>query len=614
MRICFFFLLIVIAFQSYAQVKVDVSRDIVSIVKQLEGKGVRISNISSSISTNAAGYFYDEISTIGLESGLILTTGNAQYAEGPNDHPHKTLVQGNPTQDPDLLTLVDTAAEGKMADVCIVEFDIETVYPSLEFNFVFASEEYLETLEYHDVVGFFISGPGISGKKNLALIPGTTVPVSVGTINPNTEYSSYYRGNGTGSTPYINPDFQYDGYTIPLKAFSKVIPCEKYHIKLAIADMLDDTYDAAIFIQQGGFISNSLDMDVSYEYSRFNTALEGCNNAIVKFTRNTTDIKDSITYQLQFKGTALPGIDYLLVPDSVVFAPEQTSQTMVLEFVADAITDDQEFVRILVKSSCDAFNQTDSIDIPVRENFDYNMPDVSICRNQLAMLNPAPILTDSIFWNTSPYLSCLECLSPVATLPDAQLRYFLFSARDTISRCESKDSVAVITVIPVASFNFYTKPCYTSLDYFFENTSTSYSKSIWDFNDNNSSEEQHPHHQFPGINSLNSNQYNVTLTVKSEIPSCEDDTTILVSITEPFFIPNLLTANHDGKNDKLAIKGIQTGCWQLDIYNEWGSLMFTEKEYQNNFDGTELSGGIYYFLLSNHPDDRQYKGWVQLIK
>ena len=65
------------------------------------------------------------------------------------------------------------------------EFDFEVQGDNIEFNFIFMSEEYNEYVNtgFNDVFAFYISGPGIVGQQNLAVVPGTTTPVSINTIN-----------------------------------------------------------------------------------------------------------------------------------------------------------------------------------------------------------------------------------------------------------------------------------------------------------------------------------------------------------------------------------------------------------------------------------------------
>ncbi|MCL4857511.1 MAG: choice-of-anchor L domain-containing protein, partial [Flavobacteriales bacterium] len=50
-------------------------------------------------------------------------------------------------------------------DRAFLEFDFTPVGDTVEFRFVFASEEYTSWINsvYNDIFAFFVSGPGISG-------------------------------------------------------------------------------------------------------------------------------------------------------------------------------------------------------------------------------------------------------------------------------------------------------------------------------------------------------------------------------------------------------------------------------------------------------------------
>jgi len=53
---------------------------------------------------------------------------------------------------------------------------------------------------FNDIFAFLISGPGIVGTQNIALVPGTTTPVSIFNVN-NVTNPAYYVNNGDGFTP-----------------------------------------------------------------------------------------------------------------------------------------------------------------------------------------------------------------------------------------------------------------------------------------------------------------------------------------------------------------------------------------------------------------------------
>ena len=155
------------------------------------------------------------------------------------------------------------------------EFDFIPDADTVKFRYVFGSDEYPEFVcsSYNDVFGFFISGPRPGGgnylQKNIALVPSTTLPVAINTVNPGVSaggnctslaYSAYYVDNDSGLT------IQYDGFTKVFTALAPVICNNKYHIKLAIADVGDEAYDSGVFLEarslNGGIVGNiSLDLD-----------------------------------------------------------------------------------------------------------------------------------------------------------------------------------------------------------------------------------------------------------------------------------------------------------------------------------------------------------------
>lgn len=599
-----------------AQLRISDTEDISTIVKRLEGPGVKIFNITHRFSPNAqlrpAGSFIDDFGFTGLDRGLLLTSGAAINALGPNNMPGITQINNDTMQDPDLIPFIKDydKDEKRMNDVCYVEFDLVSSYPILSFNYVFASEEYIEFLNYYDVFTFLISGPGIAGKKNIAVLPNTSIPVSVATVNPN-QNSGYYLSNGTGSTPYINIDFQYDGYTKVLEAKTNIIPCEVYHIKLAIADVLDDTYDAAVFIEEGSFQSQNLDLKVMYEHPRFNTAMEGCNDAYVVFRRPWyAPFNEDVTFEYTIHGTAQNDMDYSHIEENIIIPAGKDSAYVVISPTDDLISDNSEFVRLVIKSKCSFFSSLDSIEIPIRETFSYTIPDEKICKAESVRLNKSFIPGDSIFWDATPFLDCHKCPSPSASVPFTS--YLLYTAKDTASGCVARDSVKVEVIKVKADFEYYHDPCYSSLDFLFNNKSEQATYYSWSFGDGKETDEENPRHQYPFYNTLEPQQYAVTLVAASQTPNCAADTTIYIEIDSPLFIPNLITDNSDAKNDVMQIVGIVPGCWTLEIYNRWGNLMYKNDNYQNDFTGKDLNG-VYYFVLRNGPEDREYKGWINII-
>lgn len=80
------------------------------------------------------------------------------------------------------------------------------------------------------------------------------------------------------------------------------------------------------------------------------------------------------------------------------------------------------------------------------------------------------------------------------------------------------------------------------------------------------------------------------------------------------FLPNVFTPNEDGKNDAFIIPAVYDGSWEIRIYNRWGNLVYTNDEYKNDWKGSNVATGVYFFELKNNlRKDHAYKGYVHVI-
>ena len=111
--------------------------------------------------------------------------------------------------------------------------------------------------------------------KIIAIIPGTTTPVTINNINPTTN-ATLYTSNANGV------DLQYDGHTVVLQASASVECGETYHIKLAIGDAGDQAYDSAVFLEANSFSSNGVDVQIA-SATGSSAITEACDSAIVTF-------------------------------------------------------------------------------------------------------------------------------------------------------------------------------------------------------------------------------------------------------------------------------------------------------------------------------------------
>lgn len=202
------------------------------------------------------GYFDAGTSTFPFAKGVILSTGKATSAKGPNN----SILSEGPRSwvgDPDLELALGIG--GSSVNATVLEFDFEPLARKVSFDYIFASEQYLTNpspsqCSFTDGFVFLIKEVGSSDPyKNLAVIPGTTTPVLVNTVRgPGTvcpPANAEYFGGFNGREHPTN----FNGQTVIMKASTDVIPGKKYHMKLVVADQGNNLYDSAIFLGGGSF-------------------------------------------------------------------------------------------------------------------------------------------------------------------------------------------------------------------------------------------------------------------------------------------------------------------------------------------------------------------------
>ena len=206
-------------------------------------------------------------SNLGINNGIVLSTGNTiniPNAASMQYDDANTCGSNYPMQCPDaqLQALIPTFA---INDVTTLSFDFQPATDTIRFQYVFASEEYPEYVcAFNDVFGFFVTGStptgGTFNNANVALIPGTTLPVSVNSINPGVS-----GGGGTCTGPgqslaysnlYVNNSgttIIFDGLTTVLDVTIPVVVLDTYHIKMGICNALDGIFESAVFLRDNTF-------------------------------------------------------------------------------------------------------------------------------------------------------------------------------------------------------------------------------------------------------------------------------------------------------------------------------------------------------------------------
>jgi gliding motility-associated-like protein len=320
----------------------------------LLGNGVTVSNIMFNGSPAAIGSFTATGTNLGINQGVVMTTGtilnNGSGPQGPNNQAGAGIDNG--AGGSGLLTNLINGSQTYNAS--ILEFDFIPYSDTVKFKYVFGSDEYPEFAPpnnsgYNDVFGFFISGPGITGMQNIAKLPNNGSIVSINNVNAITN-SSFFNFNGDGNiAPYNSNSYyiQYDGFTDVLTAVSKVQCGKTYHLILAIADVGDAQWDSGIFLEANSLSSQT---PVSINYSISDTLFtspsvmaEGCVFGTVTLSRDN-NLNSSLIIPIQVSGTATNNTDYSGIPTSVTFSPGQSQITFDITTYPDLLSENQESI------------------------------------------------------------------------------------------------------------------------------------------------------------------------------------------------------------------------------------------------------------------------------
>ena len=308
------------------------------------GDCLTASNIVFTGTTAAVGTFSNGW-RIGIESGIILTTGSAALAVGPNNTTSASMVNNLGGH-----ALLTTLAGVTTYDASVFQFSFTPETDQVTFTYVFGSEEYPEWVcdIYNDVFGFFVSGPGYAPNTNIATIPGTLTPVAIDNVNNNgwcaPYYPDYYQPYPSG------PHNQYDGFSLPLTACINTIPCETYSIIIAVADAGDWSYDSAVFLAAESFTAG-VDVGISAtDEGGATSGAENCGeNGCFVFTLEQPLAQDlTLTYLVQHTGS---GQFFDPIPVTVTFPAGVTEVSVCIEAIPGTMGTELNSVEITLDTS-----------------------------------------------------------------------------------------------------------------------------------------------------------------------------------------------------------------------------------------------------------------------
>lgn len=110
----------------------------------------------------------------------------------------------------------------------------------------------------------------------------------------------------------------------------------------------------------------------------------------------------------------------------------------------------------------------------------------------------------------------------------------------------------------------------------------------------------------------------VTVESVTADPILANNTSTYMNRITGLRIPNVFTPNGDNVNDTFQIEGLETWSHnEISIMNRWGANVFKKENYMNDWDGSQLQPGTYYYVLTvkNETTDQQsFTGWVAILR
>lgn len=595
----------------------------------LVGDGIETRNISYTGYDRSMALFENgHKAALGIDKGIILSSGVALGSKGPNNDIGYTSGLGGPGN-----AILEQIAGTKTLDAAVLQFDFKPQTNKIVFNYIFASDEYKEWVDagFNDIFGFFISGPGISGEQNVALVPGTSIVVSIDNINHkrNTQYFVDNVDVNSREYKYLQPD----GLTVSLTANLDLVPCEWYTIKLAIADVGDQLKDSWVFIESKSFKHKTeIGKDTTYCSANFNHTLNAGypGKSVLWSTGETTQkitVKDFGKYWVEintgcgsFKDeiTILPvirpislGNDTFACGNNINFNLEVKNRVFETYLwstgdTTPTITAKKPGTYWLRVGRGGCFDN-DTIEIANKTVPLFNLGnDTFICGNVQMLLTPG-VAGDEFMWSdssTEPYLQANKkglywlsltrngCNFRDSILLDNRTKFSIDIGPQEITLCENREILLDTRIKDSVGYQIQ-----------------------WSTGDTG---------RF--IKTNKSGKYSVKVSDRRCPFEADDEVSIqILGYAQNYFVPNSFTPNEDGLNDSFqpifGFSDLQQ--YHFVIYNKWGQKVFETFDPAVSWDGKWLGKnvepGVYIWYSSIHtpclPDHLQYQsGTLTVLK
>ena len=295
-------------------------------------------------------------------------------------------------------------------DMVILEFDFIPSGPLMSFEYIFGSNEYTgyEYTQFNDIFGFFVSGPNVDptlpnyNNLNIASVPGydPPLPITISTINNDDPAinSQYYNNNN----PAVNP-INARGFTDILTASLDVIPCQTYHIVLAVADCGDSGFDTFVILKENSLLSIpdvTVNLNINGSSVTNNLIFEECGQPVlhVEYDPSVTptafaDIVWGGT-PIAFDGTNLNNYDYagldgngnlIPLPANINLTPTSPSMDIIITAINDNIAEGLETIQLQILTpvaGCSGLYNSQGQDIIIND-----LPPLDLAFDSLAIMH-----------------------------------------------------------------------------------------------------------------------------------------------------------------------------------------------------------------------------------
>jgi len=375
------------------------------------------------------------------------------------------------------------------------------------------------------------------------------------------------------------------------------------------------------------------------------------------YTWNTGDTTQSISVSeeglyfvtvlsgggLQTDSTYVEFFDYLMIPDQDTtlcygeeFLMYVVPETYAVEWQPDGVENDSLYIYPQEEKSYDVYITGDtatcveSFDVSVHSKMSVELQQV----NEICYGTCDGQVIASVSGGTPPY----EYLWNNFSVPWDSIATALCAGENSLKIIDANgctfDTTFTVDALPAADVEILTRPTDTifidnpTITFSFQNNSSEQiNEWLWEFGDGDTSLMREVEHTFEGVKGTEDapppDNYVVTLDVVNEY-GCDTIITKEMPIEEAELrIPNVITPNGDGFNDKFIIQNEKTGNdisyeykrVELIVYNRYGKVVYQDDNYNSDWTADGLSDGTYFYVIRTYGYFRNddYQGALTII-